>query len=810
MPDLFEWRYVLETEVSYTPGHGLYHPGSNWQALLRTLHQSTGTPTTLQDMTVDPLVAAAALSLVVLERPFQCTNEEGELLGALDADQIRQLSTAPRQGFQDVSSLPNLDHIIVEEDQGPPYTTRYLISRKIQRPTDELDRLLTIFVPEIPPVWNLGIIKSNSIYLEGDPPGHEELLAPIKSYRKRLLEKRIVPKSLHCSSSPKQRNIYQAIKAYVPEGPWNEYYEEEPNLDQEIADDGHGGDAGPAPSPSLDLKHVSFEELVGILDLMVLLRPIIEFHRENYSQSSSIRTTNFCQLFPSLPLAVDWVAKDKRPRYSYMEGQQSGLSGFLQASHLAKSLLFNPKPDFHLQNGFLSPLIGEVDSNIEEQDKFRMLANSIILSRIGTWAFPEGVPRDSKNSDKGEPFIVLAMFVSKLMVVDMYWTYTPYGSETVILNETLDLENVGVAVLLNVMLFNLREQWTRVPSMDPKLQQKLEGFKRDMKDSSKKKRKDPGFDRDEGSSSDSSRKKTSSDSQSNDKGSSSGRTRGLGPDQLYNAQAEGSQTPVDDFLPTENWFTLYSFPSPFAPRPTTYSLQAMPPPTHTRILSAHEGAFLASLADHVKLDNTEFLTCAFLHLPIYGVERVNDKYQGTYSDAVVTIEDDHFRGKELETAIQILDCVCVLHTLAVVHLDIHLSNFVWDQNSSLVKLSHFALARSCPDTKAKTSGPIGLLKPPEYTNSSSVYNPYRVDNFATALVVLGLLTSVIPNAPEDLADPMQFLAEKASCMISDRTEPKQVLQEFRMQYGHDRFGIKPRPSLGATSSSWFDSQGLSD
>ncbi|THU84394.1 hypothetical protein K435DRAFT_870313 [Dendrothele bispora CBS 962.96] len=176
---------------------------------------------------------------------------------------------------------------------------------------------------------------------------------------------------------------------------------------------------------------------------------------------------------------------------------------------------------------------------------------------------------------------------------------------------------------------------------------------------------------------------------------------------------------------------------------------------------------------------------------------VGNAYQGTYSDAAVTVEDVNFRCKELETAIQILDCVCVLHTLQVVHLDIHLENFVWDKNSSSVKLSHFALAQKCPDTEAKMSGPIGLLKPPEYSESLSEYNPYRVDNFATALVVVGLLTSVIPNAPEDLADPMQFLAEKASCMISDRREPDQVLQEFRAQY--DRFGIKPRPSLGLSS-----------
>ncbi|THU76863.1 hypothetical protein K435DRAFT_787004 [Dendrothele bispora CBS 962.96] len=223
-----------------------------------------------------------------------------------------------------------------------------------------------------------------------------------------------------------------------------------------------------------------------------------------------------------------------------------------------------------------------------------------------------------------------------------------------------------------------------------------------------------------------------------------------------------------------------------------------PGSTHTTIvrpiLYKPEVTLLEDLSEHVRLNNTQFLTRDFLHLPIYSPELVgNDVYKGIYRDAV-RIKIANFCGKELEIAIQVLDCVCVLHTLKVAHLDINVPNFVWDKDSSSVKLSHFALARKCPDPDAKISGPVGILVPPIALDE---YNPYHVDNYATGLVVAYLLEDAVPEAPEDL-DPIQFLVEKANCMIRERTwGPEQVLQEFRARY--DRFGIKPRPSLGPSS-----------
>ncbi|THU99049.1 hypothetical protein K435DRAFT_856020 [Dendrothele bispora CBS 962.96] len=813
---LIKLRYIFETGASSTPGAAHYTIGWDWRTFLETLNTNTLTPRMLRDMTSQPHVAAASLNLVVLEDPVQCTNTGGELLGELDTNQRRRLLNAPRKVIQDVSSRSNLDEIIVEDldyYEDPPHTTTYIISKQILNlPVDELKPLLTLSIGKrIPPVWNLEIIQSNCTFLDTRIEGHQMAIDTIKSYKKRLSEKRVIPRSIYKSDS-ESLNLYREVRRLVPEDTYKKYFEEEKDPDEEM-DDGHRSDAGSAlpPNSSSDLGSVSHEELVGIICTISLMKRIAGFHRRSYSQSSSIRTTNFCQLFPSVPLTIDWVAKDADRRYTYTEGQYSGLSALLTTTRLG-SIAFHPKPDFHLQNGYLLPLIGEVDSNIEEQDKYRMLANAIILSRVGTWAFPEGVSEDPNDSSKREPFIVLAMFVSKKMTVDLYWTHTVYGVHTVILKEELDPSEIGLALLLHVTFYNLRQQWSKVPDMDPERQRKLEAFKRDLKDTfskssssdSSKKRKGPDSrPNEEGSSSDSSKKKRAPNSQSNDKGSSSGQSRGLGSGQRYNSRAEGSQTPtLDDYFTPENRLMLYGFPSPKPTTPKPIPIHLETPnteqPTHIRVLLEPEATLVKDFSELVSvcLNNTKFLIRDFLHVPIHPPQLVgNDAYQGIYSNAVVPVEMDDFLGKELEIAIQVLDCVCVLHTLKVVHLDINVLNFVWDKNTSSVKLSKFALARKCPDTEAKISGPVGILVPPIDLRE---YNPYHVDNYATGLVVAYLLEDANPD-PEDL-DPLQFLAKKANCMIRDRQPgPEQVLQEFREQY--DRFGIKPSPIHLASASS---------
>jgi len=129
-------------------------------------------------------------------------------------------------------------------------------------------------------------------------------------------------------------------------------------------------------------------------------------------------------------------------------------------------------------------------------------------------------------------------------------------------------------------------------------------------------------------------------------------------------------------------------------------------------------------------------------------------------------------GLGIPIALQLLECVAILHSLHVAHLDIKLANMVWNRSQSVFKLLDFGVSVISSDHSVLLHEFVGTpgLTAPEVVFTS--FNPYSADNYSVGLLISALLYNEVQS------EELEFLKCMARQMRDERVEPSVVWQAF--------------------------------
>ncbi|KAK7436555.1 hypothetical protein VKT23_019109 [Stygiomarasmius scandens] len=856
------------------------------------------------------------LDFFILEQPVQCTDSRGNPLTQLIAGDIKRFENGAAMNQVQVIRMFHFNNIITKILEGETGYTNIMIRRKNQvasrAPQDELYQLTRLIVQSPSPKWDEQQILNNitlSRFLDANSERDRKLHRPIERFIAKLKAKRVVPASIHDATDEIVRHGYNYAKMLLGDD-WDKFYQEEPLPSAQRIPSASQPETSSqlsliTPWSTLPLTHVSFLELSGIINLYLVMTSLTEYHGSTTSKSSSHLTTSFCSHITSLALSIDWAQRTgHKPQWRYAQGAESGLKIIFQDPSNSIND-YSPMPDFNLRSaeGYLSPFIGEIDSNIREQDRWRMVANSIVIARVGCLVYPDGV---GPNKD---PFIVTSMFVGKNMSVEIYWTYatrSPDGMvKTYIYHEHYDMKPNRCALLLNIMCFNLREYWSHVQSDKP-MANRISGFLKSLKEVLKEDKRNSGnsswrtgpvqggsgavagstlnatapgmtesIESPPGSECSSAGSDSNSPFESVSGDSSSDESDDLtppsklpriniatsGPDtsrtfELVSGDSSSDESDVltPSFKPPNTNIVTPGFPSSerlsspdtskpfesvsvcsssdesikFAPGSSNFHPECLssssdanslfelrssddlsqplnPPdtpsllsydlpscfyricersddpalPSKGEILSQIEGE-VPSILKVFQADDDRFLKAT--NYPVEVLRHFKIPSESTRSgfthDGYYKLAPRFYHGNETTIAVQVLQCVDVLHDLNIVHLEIEISHFLWNPETKHVKLCNFGSARLQEDHSATLSGSFGTpgLTIPEM--GFGPFNPYEADNWATGFALSGILNDV----PDDQPGPALFLKIQAWRAMRERVEPRQILEEFRKLY----------------------------
>ncbi|KAK7460679.1 hypothetical protein VKT23_009394 [Stygiomarasmius scandens] len=584
---------------------------------------------------------------------------------------------------------------------------------------------------------------------------HHPRIPEIERFRNKMSRKRWI------SSELRNTSIYQSAKALFQADQWATLYDESLHHNQEF-------------------QPCTPEELAALECIGRNHARITQFHAGGSTDSSSLRVTHFCWLFTSYPFALDPMNKrapmdhpayewTKSWKWDYGQDQKNGLKILYRTSNNQMRKL-SPKSDLMLvdKKWLFSPLFGEIDSNDGLRDKWRMLAQSLVQSRIATAA-------------QADIKIISTPFVHKDLSVDFIYTYTYHGIATYMLEEKFDIKNVLDALGLFRFFYNFRDFVKAKSGLPlqhcPVITNSLRNFKYEAITTTKDETtEDLGGDPPE-----SGHERSGSDStiEIDDGSTSSSSSDSLDWSTEHSTYNKDKLlTPWQHIINNKDLLAVCLSSIQVVRESDACRLKNVPKHPHVvqlrsvtdetlaflKILKAKETKVLQWLMNHP--DSSRFFC-----LP-HRIIQIEGNMIGVFAAEGLPLHRVDYSGVEFSVACQLLRCVSVLHSLNVCHLDIKLENLVWNRTSSALKMLDFGVSVIQTNRSNQMSGFVGTrgFTAPEI--GVGPYNPYEVDNYAVGLA----LKSILYTACEGSA--RSCLEDWAQAMMDDRVEPTLVLDDF--------------------------------
>ncbi|THV05332.1 hypothetical protein K435DRAFT_121165 [Dendrothele bispora CBS 962.96] len=286
-------------------------------------------------------------------------------------------------------------------------------------------------------------VKNIAIMFKGQD-ADRPWIPKLAMFQEMTSRKRWIPPDL------RDKPVYQQARRCFTRYEWETLYDESPHHDEV-------------------LQVCTAEELVAVDNLGKNRRRIVRLHTRSLQKSSSVRVTHFCSLFTLYPLALDPADDGQIPadyeyredheisgdeestpaygnpedgenamayedpeddedeqstmdnpaydglnrwRWQYTQDVRNGIK-IVYRDQTQRLRSHSPKNDFALTDTeyLFSPLFGEIDSNEELRDKWRMLIQSVVGSRI---AIVAGADCE----------VISSVFVHKSFKVNLFLTFT--------------------------------------------------------------------------------------------------------------------------------------------------------------------------------------------------------------------------------------------------------------------------------------------------------------------------------------------------------------------------------------------------